>query len=67
MRSRLLRFIRSVDAGKKDFTTAAGVAGFGSYSQCHRTFQTELGCSPRDFFASGLREAMQARYDRPSM
>jgi AraC-like DNA-binding protein len=42
-------------------TRAASLAGFGSYSQCHRTFQSELGCAPRKFF-SGIREQMQLTY-----
>jgi AraC-like DNA-binding protein len=61
-RQRLLRLIRLVDTCRHDLTTAAGMAGFGSYSQCHRTFQSELGCSPRQFFSSGLRTQMQLAY-----
>ncbi len=62
MRLRLLHFIRLLDAGTRDLMTAASAAGFGSYSQCHRTFHTELGCGPRQFF-SGLREQMQLSYE----
>lgn len=61
-RHRLLRLIRLVDTCGHDLTTVAGMAGFGSYSQCHRTFQSELGCSPRQFFSSGLRTQMQLAY-----
>ncbi len=61
-RQRLLRVIGMVDASGRDLTSAASEAGFGSYSQCHRAFRAELGCSPRDFFASGAREAMQHTY-----
>lgn len=60
-RLRTLRFIRLVDAGGHDLMAAASVAGFGSYSQCHRTFHAELGCAPRQFF-SGAREQMQLAY-----
>jgi len=62
MRLRLLHLIRLVDAGERDLMTSAAAAGFGSYSQCHRMFQSELGCAPRQFFFSGLREQMQLAY-----
>lgn len=62
-RLRLLAFIQLFDAGEHDLTRAANNAGFGSYSQCHRTFQSELGCSPRQFF-SGVRQQMQLTYVR---
>lgn len=62
-RLRLLRFIRRVDAGERDFLALALDAGFGSYSQFHRSFRAELGCSPREFFGSAVREAMQRVYD----
>lgn len=61
-RLRLLRFIRLVDAGNYSLMTSASEAGFGSYSQCHRVFQSELGCAPRRFFTSGVRERMQEAY-----
>jgi AraC-like DNA-binding protein len=61
-RLRLLRFIRGVDTGAQDLMESASVAGFGSYSQAHRSFRSELGCSPRQFFSDGLREQMQAAY-----
>lgn len=61
-RLRLLRFMAlAEDDG--DWTSAAIAAGFGSYSQCHRTFQSELGCSPRAFLKAGVREEMQRVYD----
>ncbi|HEU4576770.1 MAG TPA: AraC family transcriptional regulator [Polyangiaceae bacterium] len=53
-RLRLLAFIRCVDAGST-LLSAAMQAGFGSYSQCHRTFSTAFGCTPRKFFGSQLR------------
>jgi AraC-like DNA-binding protein len=58
-RLRLVRFIEAVDAGAENLLTAAFSAGFGSYSQCHRVFQQTLGCTPRLFFESALREQMQ--------
>jgi len=62
-RLRLLRLIRLMDVGGLTLASAADAAGFGSYSQCHRIFQTELGCSPRSFFHSGRRQQMQQAYD----
>lgn len=62
-RLRLLRFINWEKERGGNWTTAAIIAGFGSYSQCHRSFQTELGCSPREFFRTGLRQEMQQAYD----
>jgi AraC-like DNA-binding protein/mannose-6-phosphate isomerase-like protein (cupin superfamily) len=58
-RLRLLRFIQAVDDGAQSLLTAALGAGFGSYSQCHRIFQRTLGCSPRLFFETSLRDQMQ--------
>jgi AraC-like DNA-binding protein len=57
-RVRLLRFIQFVDEGNA-FLHAALAAGFGSYSQCHRVFQATLGCSPRVFFESPIRRAIE--------
>jgi AraC-like DNA-binding protein len=62
-RLRLLHVIRLVDSGRYDLMEAASAAGFGSYSQCHRSFQSELGCGPRHFFAPELRERMQLTYE----
>jgi len=62
MRLKLLQFIRLVDTRHMELMAAASSAGFGSYSQCHRTFQAELDCSPREFFQAGLRGAMQRVY-----
>ena len=62
-RLRLLRLIGLVDKGGMTLRAAATSSGFGSYSQCHRIFQAELGCSPSHFFHAGLREQMQQAYD----
>ena len=61
--ARLLRLIGLMDGGSMTLAAAAESSGFGSYSQCHRIFQAELGCSPRRFFHAGLREQMQRAYD----
>jgi transcriptional regulator GlxA family with amidase domain len=61
-RLKLLHFIALVDSGRAQLMSAASLAGFGSYSQCHRTFQAELGCSARQFFFSDLRDGMQRAY-----
>jgi AraC-like DNA-binding protein/mannose-6-phosphate isomerase-like protein (cupin superfamily) len=62
-RLRLLRLIGLMDRGGTTLALAAQASGFGSYSQCHRIFQAELGCSPRGFFHAGLRAQMQQAYD----
>jgi len=62
-RLRLLRLIGLMDGGGMTLGAAAKSSGFGSYSQCHRIFRAELGCSPRRFFQAGLREQMQQAYD----
>lgn len=61
-RLKLLALIERVDSSKRtELMSAASQVGFGSYSQCHRAFQAELGCSPRQFF-SGVRDGMQHTY-----
>ncbi|RYZ04494.1 MAG: AraC family transcriptional regulator [Myxococcales bacterium] len=65
-RLKLLDLIQRVDSGQTELMTVAIHAGFGSYSQCHRAFQAELGCSPRRFF-SGLRDGMQSAYTDESL
>lgn len=62
-RLRLLRVIHAFDAGGQELKQASQNAGFGSYSQFHRVFRAELGCSPRAFFGSSLRERMQNTYE----
>jgi AraC-like DNA-binding protein len=58
-RLRILEFIRQVDSGILNLTTASVSAGFGSYSQCHRQFFAQLGTAPQDFFRGGARERME--------
>lgn len=60
-RLRLLALMRLVGAGDRDLIRLASAAGFGSYSQCHRAFQSELGCAPREYFA-GVGKQMQLAY-----
>jgi AraC-like DNA-binding protein len=55
VRLRLMRFIRSVDAGLS-LSRAAYASGFGSYTQCHRVFSKHLACSPRDYFDGRRRD-----------
>lgn len=62
-RLRLLRFIALADESSVNLLTAAVAAGFGSYSQCHRVFQAELGCGPRQFLLGGQRQRMQLAYE----
>jgi AraC-like DNA-binding protein len=62
-RLRLLNLIRLMDKAGTNLLSAADAAHFGSYSQCHRVFQAELGCSPREFFQSGIRSQMQQAFD----
>ncbi len=61
-RLRLMRFIQTVDGGAENLLAAALAAGYGSYSQCHRTFQQNFGCTPRAFFGTALRTRMQEAF-----
>ena len=48
---RLERFVKIMDAGGSNMLDAALAAGFGSYAQFHRVFQSLRGTTPRAFFA----------------
>jgi AraC-like DNA-binding protein len=61
-RLRLIRFIQLVEDGGRSFLAAAIEAGFGSYSQCHRSFQQAFDCTPRVFFGTGVSEEMKRRF-----
>ena len=61
-RLRLIRFIQLVEGGGRSFLAAAMDAGFGSYSQCHRTFQQAFDCTPRVFFGTGVSDEMKGRF-----
>ena len=50
---RLERFLKIMDAGDSNMHDAALAAGFGSYAQFHRVFQSLRGTTPRSFFARG--------------
>jgi len=52
---RLERFLKIMDAGDSNMHDAALAAGFGSYAQFHRVFQSLRGTTPRSFFARGPR------------
>jgi len=60
-RLRVLRVIHAFDRGAS-LTSAALDAGFGSYSQCHRTFQSLFTQGPSDFLRSGAREAEESAF-----
>jgi AraC-like DNA-binding protein len=49
---RLERFLAIADAGNENLRQAALTAGFGSYAQFHRVFQTVHGMSPRTYLGS---------------
>ena len=61
-RLRLLRFIDRVDAGSDSLLAAALDAGFGSYSQCQRSFQQTLACTPKVYFATAIRQRMEEAF-----
>jgi len=52
---RLERFVKLMDGGGKTMRDAARAAGFGSYAQFHRVFQTLRGATPRAFLGRGDR------------
>jgi AraC-like DNA-binding protein len=62
-RLRLLRFVELADAGHRTLLAAALEAGFGSYSQCHRAFQRAIGFSPRAYFTTGVRRALEDTFE----
>jgi AraC-like DNA-binding protein len=61
-RLRVLAFIRKLDAGLS-MATASRLAGFGSYSQCHRAFTQLLGHSPREFMQPSVRLELARRFE----
>ena len=52
---RLERFVKIMDCGDKSMREAARAAGFGSYAQFHRVFQTMRGATPRAYLGRGGR------------
>ncbi len=61
-RVRVLDFMRRADAGMS-MMTAARLAGFGSYAQCHRVFLQQFGHAPREFMRSALRNELAQRFE----
>ena len=61
-RLRLMRFMELARNGESNLLAAALEAGFGSYSQCHRTFIETLGCGPRRYFRSELSAQMEQAF-----
>jgi AraC-like DNA-binding protein len=61
-RLRILAFVRKLDVGLS-MTAASRMAGFGSYSQCHRVFIQLLGHSPREFMQPSVRLELAQRFE----
>ncbi len=64
-RTRVAHFLALVQAKGINFLDAALAAGFGSYSQFHRTFSRVSGSRPRDYFGSGRRRSELLVVDDP--
>lgn len=56
-RARVAHFLALVQAKGTNFLDAALAAGFGSYSQFHRTFTRVSGSRPRDYLGRGRRRS----------
>lgn len=56
-RTRVAHFLALVQTKGLNFLDAALAAGFGSYSQFHRTFSRVSGSRPRDYLGRGRRRA----------
>jgi AraC-like DNA-binding protein len=56
-RTRVAHFLALIQAKGTNFLDAALAAGFGSYSQFHRTFSRVSGSRPRDYFGPGRRRS----------
>ncbi len=56
-RTRVAHFLALVQDKGNNFLEAALAAGFGSYSQFHRTFSRVSGSRPRDYLGSGRRRS----------
>lgn len=56
-RIRVARFASHVEREQQNILQAALSAGFGSYSQLHRTFCQTVGMTPVDYFRYGGRQA----------
>ena len=62
-RMKVIELLARVDDGASSLSQAAALAGFGSYSQCHRIFREVIGMSPRTFFSGTAREEMAHRIE----
>jgi AraC-like DNA-binding protein len=56
-RTRVAHFLALVQAERRNFLDAALAAGFGSYSQFHRTFSRVSGFRPSDYLGRGRRRS----------
>jgi methylphosphotriester-DNA--protein-cysteine methyltransferase len=64
-RTRVAHFLALVQAKGINFLDAALAAGFGSYSQFHRTFSRVSGSRPRDYLGRGRRRSQLLVVDDP--
>ena len=64
-RTRVAHFLALVQAKGINFLDAALAAGFGSYSQFHRTFSRVSGSRPRDYLGRGRRRSQLLVVDGP--
>lgn len=62
-RLKILEFLRLLEAGANNLTRTALQAGFGSYSQCHRAFQGQLGTGPRKYVVEQARMGHRTRFE----
>jgi transcriptional regulator GlxA family with amidase domain len=58
---RLERFVKIMDAGRSNMLEAARAAGFGSYAQFHRVFQSLRGTTPRAYLGRHRAKASSSR------
>ena len=64
-RTRVAHFLALIQAKGINFLEAALAAGFGSYSQFHRTFSRVSGSRPRDYLGHGRRRSQLLVVDDP--
>jgi AraC-like DNA-binding protein len=58
---RLERFVKIMDVGRSNMLEAARAAGFGSYAQFHRVFQSLRGTTPRAYLGRRRTKASRKR------
>lgn len=54
-RLRIITFVEHAKCGRHNLLQSALMAGFGTYSQCHRVFGQLAGMSPREYLEQGGR------------